>query len=79
MPVRFRDRRGSRGTISDGLDVEYAGRWQADIERLVADMVAEIGDADQPFDGFDPDSHLLLELPLVAPIVEVQRVLEPTD
>lgn len=79
MSVRFRDRQGSRGTITDALDVDYVGRWQADVERLVGDMVAEADEVDHPFDGSDADSHLLLELPLVAPIVEVERVLESGD
>lgn len=63
----FVDTEGVEGEITDSLQVDYTGHWQRDIEDFTMSLESN-------YDGnFDVSTHRLLELPDVAPIVEVQR------
>lgn len=65
MPLRFKDRRGHYGLVTESLEVEYTGRWK----REVSDVVSEVKE-DAPD---DPMTHLIIELAENAPIPEVGR------
>lgn len=72
MPIEFRDRDGVKGWISDALEVEYYGRFNDEIVKFVSG-VDEFCEEDRAFDGEDAMTHVLLELPENAPVVEVAR------
>lgn len=76
--VVFRDADGREGYISEGLEVDYPGKWDEEVEACVA----RIEDEHSSGSGASPNravyNHLLIDLPEVAPIVEVERVDGPT-
>lgn len=72
MPIEFRDTDGVKGWISEALEVEYYGRFTDEIEKFVSGL-EEFCDEDRAFDGEDVMTHVVLELPENAPVVEVQR------
>lgn len=72
MPIVFRDRDGVKGWISEALEVEYYGRFADEIERFVSGA-EEFCEEDRTFDGEDVMTHVLLELPENAPVIEVER------
>lgn len=72
MPIEFKDRDGMKGRISESLDVEYYGRFSPEIEKFVS-RVEGFCDEDRAFDGENVMTHILLELPEIAPIVAIER------
>lgn len=71
MTLRFRDKRGRFGRVTDSLEVAYAGQWQQEVRAVVA-AVREDG-GDELDESTDPMSFLVFALPEHAPIVEVRR------
>lgn len=63
----FRDVHGRTGQISAGLDVEYRGQWQGEIESTV-ERIADERPSDQVLD------YIVIELPEETPIDDVERV-----
>jgi len=72
MPLTFQDAHGNRGTVTDALEVEYAGDWADDVESCVARVVDD-RDADGGRRPRNVHSELVVELPDAAPVVEVER------
>lgn len=65
MPVRFKDRKGDCGEVTDSLDVEYSGRWMQEVREVVSEIEEETPD--------DEMTELIIELPENAPLLEVSR------
>lgn len=65
MALRFKDRRGHYGVVSDTLDIDYSGHWTQEVR----DVVREAKDASLE----DPMAHLIIELGENAPLIEVSR------
>lgn len=72
MHVEFRDKDGVKGRISEALEVEYYGRFSNEVETFVSGL-EEFCEEDRAFDGEDVMTHVVLELPEYAPIIEVER------
>lgn len=72
MQVHFKDAYGKSGRISESLEVTYSGRWEEEVEDFVGGLKKECSDQ-QTIEGETITTHILLELPDVAPIVEVRR------
>lgn len=72
MAVEFTDKDGMNGRISGSLEVEYYGRYRHEIEAFVSGLEDLCGE-DRGFDGEDVMTHILLELPEAAPVIEVER------
>lgn len=72
MPIEFKDKDGIYGRISDALEVEYYGRFSSKIEKFVTGL-EDFSDGDQAFQDEDVMTHIMLELPDTAPVMEVQR------
>lgn len=72
MPIEFRDKDGVKGWISEALEVEYYGRFNDEIVKFVSGLEEFCGE-DRVVDGEDVMTHVLLELPENAPVVEVER------
>lgn len=75
--IRFRDPEGRTGQISESLEVAYAGEWEEEVEEGLRRIEA----ADTP-DGrsehlMEVYTRIVLELPEVAPIVEIERIDDP--
>lgn len=65
MIVRFKDRSGHYGEVTDSFEVEYSGRWRQEVREVVSRIAEEATD--------DVVTELLLELPEQAPLTEVRR------
>lgn len=72
MPIEFRDKDGVKGWISEALEVEYYGRFNDEIVKFVSGLEEFCGE-DRGADGEDVMTHVLLELPENAPVIEVER------
>lgn len=73
MTLTFRDVDGAEGTVTDELEVEYSGAWKHEITEFVERLVGEESHHDSWFEGYNEMTHLLIELPEVAHVVEVER------
>lgn len=65
MSVRFRDRKGHYGVVTDSFEVDYSGQWKQEVSEVV-DRVKE----DTPDDQV---TELIIELCENAPLLEVGR------
>lgn len=71
MPIEFKDGDGIYGRISDALEIHYYGRFNK-IETFVSGL-DEFNESDRAFENEDVMTHIMLELPDIAPVIEVQR------
>lgn len=76
--LSFTDVEGNAGVITDDLEVEYSGRWRAEIEHLVDELTADL-EADGARGAREEYGLLIAELPDEAPIVEIERVADGGD
>ena len=65
--VVFRDIKGQQGSITDGMTVNYRGRWEGRIEECL-EQIAEEHASEELYD------HIVVELPEKAPVYTVERV-----
>lgn len=72
MALRFTDKRGQCGRVTESLEVEYSGAWEQEVRDAVADVRQEKPDDDM-YEPENPLSYLVMELPESAPITEVAR------
>lgn len=73
MGIHFTDVKGREGAINDSLKVDYEGTWSEEIEEYVTELEGDVCSEDRAFDGHNVMSHLVMELPEVAPIIEVEQ------
>lgn len=73
MTLTFRDVDGTEGIVTDELEVEYSGAWKREITEFVERLVGEESVEDRWFEGYNEMTHLLIELPEAAPVVEIER------
>lgn len=64
--VVFRDLTGQQGSITEGLAVNYEGRWEGEIKECL-DRITEDYESDEMF------NHIVVELPERAPVYRVER------
>lgn len=80
MRVTFVDPTGTTGTVTDGFEVNYNGRWENEIEDCVAAVQDDIRDA---ADREPPPEAVLQELPVTlftdVPIRSVQTIDDTDD
>lgn len=72
MMVRFTDKRGESGFITESLTVEYSGMWESQVREVVQEATEEIPN-DDLYDSADLQTYLVMKLPEEAPILEVRR------
>jgi hypothetical protein len=63
---------GQTGAITADLEVEYTGRWAEEVTEYVHHVKEEHTD-DENVRVEDAVNQILIELPEIAPIVEVKR------
>lgn len=73
MGLQFTDSNGRQGTITDSLEVDYEGAWEAGVKEFVLKIGKEVSDEERDFQMPDAMSHIVLKLPVVTPIVEIER------
>lgn len=64
--VVFRDITGQQGSITEGLAVNYQGRWEGEIEECL-EQIAEDYESEEIL------NHIVVELPEKAPVYRVER------
>lgn len=72
MTLRFKDKRGRWGKVTESLEVEYSGPWEEEVSTVVEEAREEEPD-NALYDPEDPLAYVLIELPEKAPIREVGR------
>lgn len=72
MALRFKDKMGRLGTVTESLEVEYSGAWEREVCEVVREVKEDAPD-DDFYDADDPMTYLIVELPESAPINEVGR------
>lgn len=77
MRIVFEDAHGQMGGITADLEVDYADDWQADVTECVERVENEYSFKADPSHPGRPYSELVLKLPEVAPIFEIQHVDTP--
>lgn len=77
--IHFKDRRGHRGTISETLDVEYAGRWETEVAESLQRIVSAVGADDTSDPPAEVFTEIVIELPESVPIMEVERIKTCSD
>lgn len=65
MSLRFKDRRGHYGVVTDSLEVEYSGQWKQEVIEAVSQVKENTPD--------DQMTELIIELSENAPLREVCR------
>lgn len=65
MPVRFRDRKGHYGVVSESFEVKYSGQWKQEVHDVVNQIKEDTPD--------DEMTELIIELSENAPLPEVSR------
>lgn len=72
--IHFKDRHGHRGTISETLDVEYAGRWETEVAESLQRIVSAVGADDMSDPPVELFTEIVIELPECVPIREIERI-----
>lgn len=73
MRLSFRDTNGTTGTVTETLEVNYNGKWEADVEECVRTVENGLCPTQDASLSDDPYTRLVVELPEEAPIVEVEQ------
>lgn len=73
MTLSFEDIEGQRGRVTDGLEVDYTGKWEEEVAECVARVESNHRSNGAGIQHTEVYSRLVLELPTIAPIVEVER------
>lgn len=64
--VVFRDLTGQQGSITEGLAVNYQGRWEGEIKECLEEIA-------QDYESEEMFNHIVVELPEKAPVYRVER------
>ena len=64
---------GQTVAITADLEVEYTGRWAEEVTEYVHHVKEEHTDDDENIRVEDAVNQIVIELPEIAPIVEVKR------
>lgn len=65
MSLRFQDRKGHYGVVSESLEVKYYGEWKQEVHEVVNQVKEDTPD--------DEMTELIIELSENAPLSEVAR------
>lgn len=72
MIVRFEDRAGETGEVTEELDVEYDGGWEAEVRECVDEVETDFRtDGDVATEA--ALGELVVELPAESAVVRVER------
>lgn len=77
MRLSFEDAHGETGVVTDDLAVEYAGEWEPQVRACVDRVEREQRGQYSGDPTVDVYSQLIIDLPRVVPIVEVERDRRP--
>lgn len=72
MIVTFEDADGRTGRVTDEMDLEYDGEWEAQIRERVDDVAERYRNGEQLL-GEEALSTLVTELPQEPRVVEAER------
>lgn len=65
MSLRFLDRKGHYGVVTESLEVKYSGQWKQEVAEVVSQVREDTPD--------DELTELIIELSENAPLSEVSR------
>lgn len=76
MRISFRDGDGTRGVITQDLDVCYEARWESEVKSCVEEVRQELQSNGEDIRVETAANQLIIDLPEEIPIHEIERMPE---